>query len=58
MLHVGLELTFEVLEEVLAATVLELERNKARIADPGPKDDIEVIAVIAITILLPFVKIE
>lgn len=46
MLHVGLELSFEVLEEVLAATVLELERNKAKIAHPGPKDDVEVITVI------------
>jgi len=44
VLHVGLELSFEVLEEVLAATILELERNKAKIAHPGPKDDVEVIA--------------
>jgi len=43
VLHVGLELSFEVLEEVLAATVLELERNKAKLAHPGPKDDVEVI---------------
>ena len=44
VLHVGLELSFELLEEVLNATVLELERNQAKIADPGPKDAVEVIA--------------
>ena len=49
MLHVGLELSFEVLEEVLASTVLELERNQAKMSNPGPKDDVEVVAV---TILL------
>lgn len=46
MLHVGLELPFDVLEEVLASTAMELERNQIKIANPGPKDDVEVIAVI------------
>lgn len=46
MLHVGLELPFDVLEEVLAATAMELERNQTKIANPGPKDDVEVIAVL------------
>lgn len=45
MLHVGLELPFDVLEEVLASTAMELERNQIKIANPGPKDDVEVIAV-------------
>jgi Fem-1 family protein b len=45
VLHVGLELSFDVLEEVLAATAMELERNQTKIANPGPKDDVEVIAV-------------
>lgn len=45
VLHVGLDLPFEVLEEVLAATVTELERNRYKLAHPGPKDDVEVIAV-------------
>jgi len=44
VLHVGLELSFEVLEEVLASTVLELERNQAKMSNPGPKDDVEVVA--------------
>jgi hypothetical protein len=46
VLHVGLELPFDVLEEVLAATAMELERNQTKIANPGPKDDVEVIAVL------------
>ena len=44
MLHVGLDLSFEILQEVLNATVLELERNQVKLANPGPKDDVEVIA--------------
>ncbi|KAI9561961.1 Fem-1-like protein B [Daphnia sinensis] len=44
VLHVGLELPFNVLEEVLASTAMELERNQTKISNPGPKDDIEVIA--------------
>jgi len=48
VLHVGLELPFDVLEEVLAATAMELERNQTKIANPGPKDDVEVIAVLHI----------
>lgn len=45
VLHVGLELPFPVLEEVLSSTVLELERNQSKLAHPGPKDDVEAIAV-------------
>lgn len=41
----GLELPFDVLEEVLASTAMELERNQIKLANPGPKDDVEVIAV-------------
>ena len=29
-------------DEVLNATVLELERNQVKLANPGPKDDVEV----------------
>ncbi|XP_065334443.1 protein fem-1 homolog B isoform X2 [Cloeon dipterum] len=43
MIHVGVDLSFNYLELVLAATVLELERNKDKIANPGPKDDVELI---------------
>lgn len=40
MIHVGVELTFSHVESVLAAAVLELERNKEKLANPGPKDDV------------------
>ncbi|KAF2360217.1 Ankyrin repeat-containing domain [Trinorchestia longiramus] len=43
MVHVGVELDYRVVLEVLDATVLELQRNHAKIANPGPKDDVEAI---------------
>ena len=51
VLHVGLELGFDVVEEVLASTVLELERNQMKLASPGAKDDPEVITVIPYSVL-------
>jgi hypothetical protein len=45
MIHVGVDLTFSQVEDVLAACVLELERNKEKIANPGPKDDVEQVMV-------------
>jgi hypothetical protein len=45
MVHVGVDRNFAHMEVVLAATVLELERNKEKILKPGPKDDIEQIQV-------------
>ncbi|KAJ9592024.1 hypothetical protein L9F63_001463, partial [Diploptera punctata] len=41
MIHVGVDLTFSQVEDVLAASVLELERNKEKIANPSPKDDMD-----------------
>merc|ERR1719431_887613 len=41
MIKVGLEVEVLSVEAVLSATVVEIERNQARIADPGPKDDPE-----------------
>merc|ERR1719300_790275 len=41
MIKVGLEVEVGSVESVLAATVVEIERNQARIANPGPKDDAE-----------------
>ncbi|KAF4530186.1 hypothetical protein B566_EDAN001445 [Ephemera danica] len=41
MVHVGVDLNFSHVEVVLAATVLELERNKEKLLKPGPKDDVE-----------------
>lgn len=45
MIHVGVELTFSHVESVLAAAVLELERNKEKLAQPGHKDDASQITV-------------
>jgi hypothetical protein len=45
MIHVGVHLTFSQVEDVLAACVLELERNNEKIANPGPKDDVEQVMV-------------
>jgi hypothetical protein len=45
MIHVGVDLTFSQVEDVFAASVLELERNKEKIANPGPKDDVEQVMV-------------
>lgn len=43
MLHVGVQLEFEAVHEVLVATVLELKRNQEKIVCPGPKDDVETV---------------
>ena len=45
MVHVGVELDFNIVFDVLEATVLELQRNHHKIANPGPKDDVEAIKV-------------
>lgn len=46
MLHVGMEVTFDHVSKVLGSCVLELQRNKEKIANPGPKDDVETVTVI------------
>lgn len=57
MIHVGVDLTFSQVEDVLAASVLELERNKEKIGNPGPKDDVEQVMVSStISISLPVVS--
>ncbi|KAF2904721.1 hypothetical protein ILUMI_01458 [Ignelater luminosus] len=43
MLHVGVELAYNHVVMVLQAAIVELERNKSKIANPGPKDDPETI---------------
>lgn len=45
MLHVGVEVTYRNVVQVLSAAILELERNKAKLANPGPKDDPDTIMV-------------
>lgn len=45
MLHVGVKVPHEQVVQVLSAAIDELERNKAAIANPGPKDDPEIILV-------------
>lgn len=52
MLHVGVQLEFEAVHEVLDATVIELQRNQEKIQCPGPKDDVETIKVEISFILL------
>lgn len=46
MLHVGVALDYNYVIDVLAAAILELERNKERFYRPGPKDDPESVMVI------------
>lgn len=46
MLHVGVEVTYEQVIEVLSAAIVELERNKEKLAQPGPKDEPETVMVI------------
>lgn len=45
MLYVGVELTHRHVVQVLEMAILELQRNKTKIANPGPKDDPETILV-------------
>lgn len=52
MMSVGVQVTYNHVMEVLAAAILELERNKARLANPGPKDDHETVMVICLFIKL------
>lgn len=43
MINLKLELHFTLVEQVIAAAVLELQRNKERIANPRPKDDLSLL---------------
>ena len=43
MLKVGLEVDIQTVKEVLNATVIEIERNQKKIANPGIKDDPELL---------------
>lgn len=43
MIHVGVDLHYPEIESVMIAALKELENNKHKIADPGPKDDVETI---------------
>jgi len=43
MIKVGLEVSIDSVHKVLTATVLEIERNQARIINPGVKDDPETL---------------
>lgn len=47
MLHVGVTLEQHYVNEVLAAAITELERNKNKIEKPGPKIDPESVMVCA-----------
>lgn len=56
MLHVGVQLEFDVVHEVLGATVLELKRNQEKIHCPGPKDDVDTVKVREFYTFLEFLK--
>lgn len=45
MLHVGIEVTYQNVVSVLSLAILELETIKARITNPGPKDDPDTLLV-------------
>lgn len=45
MIHVGVELEFCAVMEVIEAAILELQRNHNKVANPGPKDDVAAIKV-------------
>ena len=51
-------MSVDVVEEVLGATVTELERNQHKLAHPGPKDDVDVIAVNFYKFILNAMKIR
>lgn len=43
MLHVGVQITYEQVIEVLAAAIIELERNKRDLAKPSPREEKETV---------------
>ncbi|CAG9766351.1 unnamed protein product [Ceutorhynchus assimilis] len=43
MIHVGVQLTYQQVIEVLSAAIIELERNKDKLTAPGPKDPPETV---------------
>lgn len=53
MIHVGVELQFAQVLNVLEASVTELERNKTKINNPEPKDDVDqsIVSKVSIKII-------
>jgi hypothetical protein len=49
MIHVGVDLDFSQVLNVLEASVIELSRNKIKIQNPDPKDDIDQYIVSSIS---------
>lgn len=54
--QVGLEVEVGGVESVLSATVVEIERNQGRIANPGPKVILLLLSMISLLFLL-FLKL-
>ena len=54
MIHVGVDLNYPTVEEVLLSALKELETNKKKIARPGPKDDVESIKVSIVFCIIKF----
>ena len=50
--QVGLEVEVGGVESVLSATVVEIERNQGRIANPGPKVILLLLSLISLLFLL------
>lgn len=45
MIHVGAPLSYSQVKNAMVSALKEIESNKAKIANPGPKDDVETIQV-------------
>lgn len=45
MLHIGMKVSYDHVTAVLSVAIEELERNKEKIASPGPKDDPDLLLV-------------
>lgn len=45
MLHVGLNVNHNIVVKILSSAITELERNKEKTINPGPKDDPDSVLV-------------
>lgn len=45
MIHLGVNLCYGAVERVMVSALKEIENNQKKIANPGPKDDVENIQV-------------
>lgn len=45
MIHVGAPLSYSQVQSAMISALKEIESNKQKIANPGPKDDVENVQV-------------